>query len=84
MGRGLARRIARQEREAAFLIAGDPALQVDLDRLHRLRRLGAITAPEASARLTALIREQHAARQSRASPRQPSPSRSVPERPAGQ
>ena len=64
LGRGLTRRIARQEREAALM--ADPGESVGLDRLHQLRLLGAISAPEASQRLTELIARQHARREQRA------------------
>lgn len=61
LGRGLARRIARQQREAALLAT--PAESVDLDRLHLLTQMEAISMPEASTRLTDLIARQHARRQ---------------------
>ena len=55
-GRGLARRLARQFREAA--LRATPAEAVDLDRLHALVTTGAIAVPEASRRLTDLMRAQ--------------------------
>lgn len=60
LGRGLARRIARQQREAA--LRATPAESVDLDRLHQLTQVGAISMPDASRRLTQVIADQHARR----------------------
>ena len=57
LGRGLARKVARQQREAALMAT--PSESVDLDRLHQLTLLGAIGMPEASRALTTVIARQH-------------------------
>ncbi len=61
IGRGLTRKLARQQREAALMAT--PREAVDLDRLHTLTRLGAIPMPEASRLLTAVIAGQHKRRE---------------------